>query len=65
MGGDPGQSGAGSLGPHLIQPGCALPPGFSSVHKNMPSVAGGLHWAQELRQRIQGPFANFGRITHP
>ncbi|XP_054565087.1 dynein axonemal heavy chain 9 [Eptesicus fuscus] len=39
--------------------------GFSSVHKNMPSVAGGLRWAQELRQRIQGPFANFRRITHP
>ncbi|XP_059524579.1 dynein axonemal heavy chain 9 [Myotis daubentonii] len=39
--------------------------GFSPVHKNMPSVAGGLRWAQELRQRIQGPFANFGRITHP
>ncbi|KAM5310557.1 dynein axonemal heavy chain 9 isoform 2-T2 [Glossophaga mutica] len=39
--------------------------GFSSVHKNMPSVAEGLHWAQELRQRIKGPLANFGRITHP
>ncbi|XP_034845512.1 dynein heavy chain 9, axonemal [Mirounga leonina] len=39
--------------------------GFSSVHKNMPTVAGGLRWAQELRQRIQGPFANFKRITHP
>uniref|UniRef100_A0A2I3HRY0 Dynein axonemal heavy chain 9 n=1 Tax=Nomascus leucogenys TaxID=61853 RepID=A0A2I3HRY0_NOMLE len=39
--------------------------GFSPVHKNMPTVAGGLRWAQELRQRIQGPFSNFGRITHP
>ncbi|XP_045680245.1 dynein axonemal heavy chain 9 isoform X1 [Phyllostomus hastatus] len=39
--------------------------GFSAVHKNMPSVAGGLLWAQELRQRIQGPFTNFKRITHP
>ncbi|XP_070417196.1 dynein axonemal heavy chain 9 isoform X3 [Equus przewalskii] len=39
--------------------------GFSSVHKNMPAVAGGLHWAQELRQRIQGPFDNFRRMTHP
>ncbi|XP_032136134.1 dynein heavy chain 9, axonemal isoform X1 [Sapajus apella] len=38
--------------------------GFSPVHKNMPAVAGGLRWAQELRQRIQGPFRNFGRITH-
>ncbi|XP_053528697.1 dynein axonemal heavy chain 9 isoform X1 [Artibeus jamaicensis] len=39
--------------------------GFSSVHKNMPSVAGGLRWAQELRERIQGPLASFGRITYP
>uniref|UniRef100_A0A452SUF2 Dynein heavy chain tail domain-containing protein n=1 Tax=Ursus americanus TaxID=9643 RepID=A0A452SUF2_URSAM len=39
--------------------------GFSSVHKNMPSVAGGLRWARELRQRIQGPFASFRRVTHP
>ncbi|XP_046532316.1 dynein axonemal heavy chain 9 isoform X4 [Equus quagga] len=39
--------------------------GFSSVHKNMPAVAGGLRWAQELRQRIQGPFNNFRRMTHP
>uniref|UniRef100_A0A8C0WF08 Dynein heavy chain tail domain-containing protein n=1 Tax=Castor canadensis TaxID=51338 RepID=A0A8C0WF08_CASCN len=39
--------------------------GFSTVHKNMPAVAGGLRWAQELKQRIQGPFSNFRRITHP
>ncbi|XP_045020774.1 dynein axonemal heavy chain 9 isoform X3 [Bubalus bubalis] len=39
--------------------------GFSSVHKNMPTVAGGLRWAQELRQRIQGPFDNFRSMTHP
>ncbi|XP_012509385.1 PREDICTED: dynein heavy chain 9, axonemal [Propithecus coquereli] len=39
--------------------------GFSPVHKNMPAVAGGLRWTQELRQRIQGPFGNFRRITHP
>ncbi|XP_064351341.1 dynein axonemal heavy chain 9 [Camelus dromedarius] len=39
--------------------------GFSSVHKNMPVVAGGLRWAQELRQRIQEPFDNFRRMTHP
>ncbi|XP_016013564.2 dynein heavy chain 9, axonemal isoform X3 [Rousettus aegyptiacus] len=38
--------------------------GFSLVHKNMPSVAGGLRWAQNLRHRIQGPFANFRCITH-
>ncbi|XP_026986875.1 dynein axonemal heavy chain 9 [Sagmatias obliquidens] len=39
--------------------------GFSSVHKNMPTVAGRLRWAQELRQRIQGPFDNFRHMTHP
>ncbi|KAF0872636.1 DYH9 protein, partial [Crocuta crocuta] len=39
--------------------------GFAAVHKNMPTVAGGLRWAQELRQRIQGPFANFRRMAHP
>ncbi|KAM5274465.1 dynein axonemal heavy chain 9 isoform 2-T2 [Ctenodactylus gundi] len=39
--------------------------GFSAVHKNMPMVAGGLRWAQELRHRIQGPFSNFQRLTHP
>ncbi|XP_061032339.1 dynein axonemal heavy chain 9 [Eubalaena glacialis] len=39
--------------------------GFSSVHKNMPAVAGRLRWAQELRQRVQGPFDNFRRMTHP
>uniref|UniRef100_A0A667HU43 Dynein axonemal heavy chain 9 n=1 Tax=Lynx canadensis TaxID=61383 RepID=A0A667HU43_LYNCA len=39
--------------------------GFAAVHKNMPTVAGGLRWAQELRQRIQGPFASFRRIAHP
>ncbi|XP_063098488.1 dynein axonemal heavy chain 9 isoform X2 [Cavia porcellus] len=38
--------------------------GFSPVHKNMPVMAGGLRWAQELRQRIQGPFRNFRHITH-
>ncbi|XP_023561192.1 dynein heavy chain 9, axonemal [Octodon degus] len=39
--------------------------GFLPVHKNMPTLAGSLRWAQELRQRIQGPFSNFRRITHP
>uniref|UniRef100_A0A8D0NCH4 Dynein axonemal heavy chain 9 n=1 Tax=Sus scrofa TaxID=9823 RepID=A0A8D0NCH4_PIG len=39
--------------------------GSSSVHKNMPAMAGGLRWAQELRQRIQDPFNNFRRMTHP
>ncbi|CAD7689680.1 unnamed protein product [Nyctereutes procyonoides] len=39
--------------------------GFSSTHKNMPAMAGGLRWAQELRQRIQGPSTNFRRLAHP
>ncbi|XP_006863495.1 PREDICTED: dynein heavy chain 9, axonemal [Chrysochloris asiatica] len=39
--------------------------GFSLVHKNMPAVAGGLRWVQELRQRIQGPISNFRCLTHP
>ncbi|XP_069339362.1 dynein axonemal heavy chain 9 [Eulemur rufifrons] len=39
--------------------------GFSAVHRNMPAVAGGLRWTQELRQRIQGPFGNFRSILHP
>ncbi|KAL6090807.1 hypothetical protein STEG23_013233, partial [Scotinomys teguina] len=38
--------------------------GFSPVHKNMPAMAGGICWAQELRQRIKGPFSNFTHITH-
>ncbi|XP_007946239.1 dynein axonemal heavy chain 9 [Orycteropus afer afer] len=38
--------------------------GFSQVHKNMPAVAGGLRWIQELRQRIQGPINNFQCLTH-
>ncbi|XP_032695992.1 dynein heavy chain 9, axonemal [Lontra canadensis] len=38
--------------------------GFSSVHKNMPTVAGSLRWVRELRQRIQEPHAIFRRITH-
>ncbi|XP_041519985.1 dynein heavy chain 9, axonemal [Microtus oregoni] len=39
--------------------------GFSPVHKNMPTMAGGIRWARELRQRIQGPFSNFTHTTHP
>uniref|UniRef100_A0A667HA36 Dynein axonemal heavy chain 9 n=1 Tax=Lynx canadensis TaxID=61383 RepID=A0A667HA36_LYNCA len=48
----------GRVGPGagLLQSACAVSPGFAAVHKNMPTVAGGLRWAQELRQRIQGPF---------
>ncbi|XP_043925657.1 dynein axonemal heavy chain 9 [Protopterus annectens] len=39
--------------------------GSPVVNKNMPAVAGGLCWAQELRERIQVPFSNFRNIVHP
>nr|XP_021499024.1 dynein heavy chain 9, axonemal [Meriones unguiculatus] len=39
--------------------------GFSPVHKNMPAMAGGIRWAQELRQRIKSPFSNFTHIPYP
>ncbi|KAH0629591.1 hypothetical protein JD844_011790, partial [Phrynosoma platyrhinos] len=38
--------------------------GYPPVHKNMPLVAGGIRWAQELRDRIQIPFGNFKYLTH-
>ncbi|XP_045149226.1 dynein axonemal heavy chain 9 [Echinops telfairi] len=38
---------------------------FSPVHKNMPAMAGGLRWVQELRQRIQRPISHFQGLTHP
>ncbi|XP_042303471.1 dynein axonemal heavy chain 9 [Sceloporus undulatus] len=38
--------------------------GYPPVHKNMPLVAGGIRWAQELRDRIQIPFGNFKHLTH-
>ncbi|XP_051851510.1 dynein axonemal heavy chain 9 [Antechinus flavipes] len=39
--------------------------GFSQSHKNMPTVAGGLCWAQELRERIEVSFNNLRHISHP
>uniref|UniRef100_H3A2B2 Dynein axonemal heavy chain 9 n=1 Tax=Latimeria chalumnae TaxID=7897 RepID=H3A2B2_LATCH len=39
--------------------------GYPPVNRNMPLVAGGLRWAQELRERIRVPFNNFRHITHP
>uniref|UniRef100_A0A8D0GHP9 Dynein heavy chain tail domain-containing protein n=1 Tax=Sphenodon punctatus TaxID=8508 RepID=A0A8D0GHP9_SPHPU len=39
--------------------------GYTQVHRNMPLVAGCLHWAQELRHRIQVPFSQFRHIMHP
>uniref|UniRef100_A0ABM5FM48 Dynein axonemal heavy chain 9 isoform X2 n=1 Tax=Pogona vitticeps TaxID=103695 RepID=A0ABM5FM48_9SAUR len=38
--------------------------GYPLVHKNMPLVAGGICWAQELRDRIQVPFSDFKHISH-
>ena len=35
------------------------------IHKNMPQVTGGLKWAQELRERISIPMANFKHLEHP
>lgn len=35
------------------------------IHKNMPNVTGGLKWAQELRERISIPMANFKHLDHP
>ncbi|CAG5911397.1 unnamed protein product [Menidia menidia] len=39
--------------------------GSAPVNKNMPAVAGGLKWAQELQQRIQTPFLKFRQLSHP
>uniref|UniRef100_A0A671VTJ4 Dynein axonemal heavy chain 17 n=1 Tax=Sparus aurata TaxID=8175 RepID=A0A671VTJ4_SPAAU len=39
--------------------------GWTPVHKNMPAVAGGLRWAQELQQRIQTPFSRFRHLFYP
>ncbi|XP_075889814.1 dynein axonemal heavy chain 9 isoform X2 [Nelusetta ayraudi] len=39
--------------------------GWTAVSKNMPEVAGGLRWAQELQQRIQTPFSKFTHLPHP
>uniref|UniRef100_A0A670JPV6 Dynein axonemal heavy chain 9 n=1 Tax=Podarcis muralis TaxID=64176 RepID=A0A670JPV6_PODMU len=38
--------------------------GCPTVHRNMPLVAGGIRWAQELKDRIQIPFSNFRHVTH-
>lgn len=35
------------------------------VNKNMPAVAGGLNWAQQLQQRIQTPFSKFRHLYYP
>uniref|UniRef100_A0A3P9AKI4 Dynein axonemal heavy chain 17 n=1 Tax=Esox lucius TaxID=8010 RepID=A0A3P9AKI4_ESOLU len=39
--------------------------GYTPVSRNMPAVAGGLRWAQQLQERIQIPFSKFRYITYP
>uniref|UniRef100_A0A668AEI7 Dynein axonemal heavy chain 17 n=1 Tax=Myripristis murdjan TaxID=586833 RepID=A0A668AEI7_9TELE len=39
--------------------------GYTPVNKNMPAVAGGLRWAQELQERLQAPFSKFRHISYP
>ncbi|XP_008276610.1 dynein axonemal heavy chain 9 [Stegastes partitus] len=39
--------------------------GSPPVNKNMPAVAGGLRWAQELQQRIQASFSKFRHLSYP
>uniref|UniRef100_A0A7N8YQ50 Dynein, axonemal, heavy chain 9 n=1 Tax=Mastacembelus armatus TaxID=205130 RepID=A0A7N8YQ50_9TELE len=39
--------------------------GSTPLNKNMPAVAGGLRWAQELQQRIQTPFSKFRHLSYP
>ncbi|XP_054619923.1 dynein axonemal heavy chain 9-like isoform X2 [Dunckerocampus dactyliophorus] len=39
--------------------------GSSPVHKNMPAVAGGLRWSQELQLRIQTSFSKFRHLSYP
>ena len=39
--------------------------GYFPVHKNMAKVSGSLKWAQELRERLSTPMANFKHIEHP
>uniref|UniRef100_A0A803SSP5 Dynein axonemal heavy chain 17 n=1 Tax=Anolis carolinensis TaxID=28377 RepID=A0A803SSP5_ANOCA len=38
--------------------------GYPPVHRNMPLVAGGIHWTRELKDRIQIPFSNFKYLPH-
>ncbi|XP_051927996.1 dynein heavy chain 9, axonemal [Hippocampus zosterae] len=39
--------------------------GSAPVNKNMPAVAGGLIWAQELQRRMQMIFSNFRHLSYP
>ena len=35
------------------------------IHKNMPSVSGGLKWAEELKQRLAEPMGSYKHLEHP
>ncbi|XP_057215442.1 dynein heavy chain 9, axonemal [Triplophysa rosa] len=39
--------------------------GYMPISKNMPAVAGGLKFVQQLQERIQNPYNNFRFINHP
>ncbi|XP_056152723.1 LOW QUALITY PROTEIN: dynein heavy chain 9, axonemal [Lampris incognitus] len=39
--------------------------GYSQVDKNMPAIAGGLRWAQQLQGRIGAPFSKFRHVSYP
>lgn len=57
-----------NLGFYLLYFHCWLVidlPGYMPIFKNMPPVAGGLTFAQQLQERIQKPYNNFRFINHP
>ena len=39
--------------------------GKMPIHKNMPKIAGGLKWKEELRMRISTPMTRLKHIEHP
>ena len=39
--------------------------GKMAIHKNMPKIAGGLKWKEELKQRIVVPMTRLKQIEHP
>ena len=39
--------------------------GKMPIHKNMPKVAGGLRWKEELKIRISEPMVHLKHVEHP
>lgn len=39
--------------------------GYTWINRNMPVVAGGLKWSQQLEERIQILYNNFRYISYP